>query len=394
MMRKIFIALLFVLASSAAVKAQQVIYSQTFEDTASLFQDYVLSNIDKADPIGTDWDTLQSVAWFVSVAGTSGNHAAVATSNYAGDTAANDWFITPAIRLGEHSILTFKSLSMVAGTTDTYEVFVSTTEQSVTGCLFNGPLWHFTSSQSVSLQEQIPLDLAAGGYANQNVYIGFRLTTASGGDRLAIDDITVTETVTHFQSLTFKVNMANYIADSLFFPGRDTVDIAGTFNNFEGTKHILSMVPGTDSSLYAITIPGFLPGDRLEFKFRINSSWDDSIAEFPYGLPNRVWVVEPGKYTYTCDYNDQGASSGIPENGLMNQVSIYPNPAHSQVAIEIPDGIMDVLLVSLTGNKILGRETQPGHMLNLEVSTLTDGTYLLLFYTKQGFAGSKKLIKN
>jgi hypothetical protein len=393
MMRKISILILIALTTIVAAKAQQVMYTQTFEDTASLFQDYVLANLDRGIPADTGSDTLQSVAWYVAVTGPGSNHAAVATSNYNPAVAADDWFITPAIRLGEKSVLTFKSLSLVSGKNDTYEVYVSTTEQSVSGCLFNAPVGQYTSSNSNAFEEK-SLELSAAGYANQYVFIGFRLTTASGGDKLAIDDIKVTETVTQFASLKFIVNMSNYIADSLFNPRTDTVDVAGNFNNFEGTKNILSIVPGTDSAIYSVTIPGFLDGDHLEFKFRINSTWDDSIVEFPYGQPNRVWDVEHDKYTYTCFYNNQGSPFGITENELMGKVKIYPNPALDIVSIEYPVNIRKILLVSLTGSRILEKETPVNGVLNLEVGNLAKGTYLLLLYTNQGFAGSKKLVKN
>jgi len=393
MMRKFSIAILFILATTTVVKAQQVIYSQTFENTASLFQDYVLSNLDKGNPAGTEWDTLQSVPWFVSITGPGNNHAAVATSNYDSAIAANDWFITPGIRLGKASKLSWKSLELTSGKTDTYQVYISTTEQSVAGCLFNGIAASGISSQSATFTTST-LDLAAAGYSNQTVFVGFRLNTQSGGDKIAIDDLLVTEDSTHFVNLNFTVNMSNYIADSLFNPRTDTVDVAGTFNNFIGTKDILSIVPGTDSTIYSITIPGFLVGDRLEFKFRINSSWNDTSVEFPYGQPNRVWIIEQDKYTYTCFYNDQGTTFGIPENGLMDQVKVYPNPAQEHIAIEVPESIKKILLVSLTGGKILDRETKSDTNVNLDLSSLSKGTYILLFYTNQGFAGSKKLIKN
>jgi len=392
-MQKIYFVILFFLATLTIANAQQVIYSQTFEDTSNLFQNYVLANLDKGVPTDIAYDTLQSVAWYVRTAGTGNNHAAVATSDYNPAVAADDWFITPAIRLGKASKLTWKSMSFTDGKPDTYQVYVSTTEQSVSGCLFNEPSASFTSENSGSFIS-ITLDLAEAGYANRVVFIGFRLNTTSGGDKLAIDDIKVTEDSTQFVSLKFIVNMSNYIADSLFSPRTDTVDIAGNFNNFEGTKNILSIVPGTDSSIYATIIPGFLPGDRLEFKFRINSTWDDSIVEFPYGLPNRVWIVEKDKYTYTCYYNDQGSSSGVPENGIMDKVKVFPNPAQSIVAVELPDDIRKMFLMSLTGTKIFERETSAGSSVTLDVSSLAKGTYLLLFYTQQGFAGSKKLVKN
>lgn len=392
-MRKLLIAILFILVSTLAGNAQQVIYSQTFEDTANLFQDFVLLNIDKADPVGTEWDTLRSVPWFVSLAGTGGNHAAIATSAYLGDTAADDWFVTPVIRIGKASTLSWNSLSLTSGKTDTYQVFVSTTEQSVAGCLFNGAAGSYTSDNSTAFTSNT-LDLAAAGYADQTVFIGFRLNTQSGGDKLAIDDLKVTESSTQFVSLTFTVDMSRYIADSLFNPRTDTVDVAGTFNAFDGTENILSIVPGTDSSIYSTTIPGFLDGDRLEFKFRINSSWNDTAVEFPFDQPNRIWIVKPGEYTYSCYYNDREATYGIAENKLMDLVNVFPNPAQSNVLVGIPKSISKILLINLTGSKIMERETLSGNVVNLNVKSLPKGTYVLLFYTNQGFAGSKKLIRN
>ena len=377
-----------------ASKAQQVIYSQTFENTSNLFQDYVLSNLDKGIPAETGFDTLKSVPWFVTSVGTSGNHAAIATSNYNPAKAADDWLITPAIRIGKASKLTWKSMELTAGKTDTYQVYVSTTEKSVSGCLFNGSAGSFTSSNSTDFTSNT-LDLALAGYANQTVFIGFRLNTASGGDKLAIDDLLVTEDSTHFVSLTFQVNMSRYIADTLFNPRTDTVDVAFPNNIHNAKNYILSIVPGSDSSIYSTSIPGFLDGDKLEFKFRINSSYNDTAVEFPFGQPNRLWTVLNGLYTYKCYYNVlEGEAYGIAENSVMAQVKVYPNPAESYVLVGVPDNIRKITLVNLLGSKILNREINTGHVINLDVSSLPKGTYVLLFYTDKGFTGSKKLIKN
>jgi hypothetical protein len=392
-MRKIFIAILFILSCTMAINAQQVIYNQTFEDTANLFQNYVLANFDKADPVGTEWDTLKNVPWFVSTAGTAGNHAAIATSNYPEDIAANDWFVTSAIRIGKTSTLSWKSLSLTSGKTDTYQVYVSTTEQSVAGCLIDGAAGSYTSDNSM-VPITNTLDLSNAGYENQTIFVGFRLITKSGGDKIAIDDISVIENSTLFVNLTFIVNMSRYIADTLFNPRTDTVDIAGTFNSFDGKNNILSIAPGSDSATYSTTIAGFLDGDHLEFKFRINSLRNDKAVEFPYGQPNRSWTVEHDQYTYSCVYNDLDVSSGILQNKLMDQVTVFPNPAKSIVWVGIPKIIKKVCLVNLTGQKVLNRESLTGNIVNLDMSGVSKGTYILLFYTDQGFTGSRKLIKN
>lgn len=394
MMRKFSATILIFLVGAIATRAQQVVYSQTFEDTASRFQNYVLANLDKATPADPGLDTLKSVAWYVDAAGPTGNHAAIATSNYNPAATANDWFITPAIRIGKASKLTWKSMEFTSGKTDTYQVYVSTTEQSVAGCVFNGPAATY-NCRNTSGFESDTLDLALKGYANRTVYIGFRLNTVSGGDKIAIDDLLVTEDSTHFVNLTFRVDMSRYIADTLFNPRTDTVDVAGTFNGFTGTKNILSIVPGTDSTMYSTTIPGFLVGDTLEFKFRINSSWSDTSCEFPYGQPNRIWIVEPGKYTYACYYNDLDAGTlGLNKNALMDNVKVYPNPAQSYVLVGVPDNICEIDLINLAGNRLVYRETHGGRVINIDVQTLPKGAYLLLFYTNKGLAGTKKLLKN
>ncbi len=392
-MRKFSITILFVLAVAVASEAQTVMYSQTFEDTARLFQDYKLTKIDKGIPAEAGLDTLAKVPWFVSVAGLAGNHAAIATSNFNPAVTADDWFITPAIRIGKASKLSWKSLSLTGGKTDTYQVFVSTTEKSVAGCLFNGSSGSYTSDNSTEFVSKT-LDLAAAGYANRYVYIGFRLNTVSGGGKIAIDNLLVTEDSTHFVNLKFIVNMSTYIADTLFNPRNDFVDVAGTFNKFNGAKNILSIVPGSDSTIYSTTIPGFLDGDQLEFKFRINSSWNDTAVEFPFGQPNRIWTIAHDKYTYTCFYNNLGTIFGIPENKVMDQVKVFPNPAQSYVLVGVPDNMKKIIMVSMTGSKILDREMQSGRVINLDVNTLSKGTYMLLFYTDKGFVGSRKLIKN
>jgi hypothetical protein len=60
----------------------------------------------------------------------------------------------------------------------------------------------------------------------------------------------------------------------------------------------------------------------------------------------------------------------------------------------MPANILRVRMISLTGNKVLDSETTSGNTLTFDVSSIAKGTYVLLFYTKEGYAGSKKLIKN
>ena len=395
MLRKqYYLPLILALSLCFSFKAhsQVVLFNQNFEDTANLFQGYVLSNFDKGIPANTEWAPLGDSAWVVRYLSGFNTHAAVATSNYDSAVAANDWFITPAINLGKASRLSWKAMSLTPGKPDSYEVYVSTSTQSASGCLINFPFYSVASEQS-GLFKQYTLDLADSGYADQPIYIGFRLTTLSG-DLLAVDDIKVTDdSLPSLASLTFVVNMSKYIAAGNFRPRTDTVDVAGNFNSWDGTQNIMGLVANSDSSIYSITIPGFHDGDQLQFKFRINSSWNDTSVEFPYGGPNRLWTIADGKYTYTAFYNENGVVSSIPDAmESLDGVKIFPNPVGDELTILPVSDIRLILMVSLNGQKI--REFRdPGNKLLVDTSGLPTGTYILLFYSRQGLIGGRKIMR-
>ncbi len=374
------------------VNGQAVLYKQNFEDTASLFKGYVLSKFDQGIPANTIWSALKDSAWVVrSIPGES-THAAVATSDYNPAVAADVWFITPVVRLGKASKLSFRSISLTAGKTDTYQVYISTAGQSAGECLFNLPLSDYSSSQATAFETH-EINLASAGYSNQPVYIGFRLNTIQGGDKLAIDDIQVNDdSLQSLASLRFTVDMSKYITLGKFHARTDTVDIAGNFNAWDGTQNILSLVPGSDSSKYTVTIPGFHDGDQLEFKFRINSTWNDTSLEFPYGGPNRLWTVQHDRYIYSAFYNEEGTVTAIPGfNNALSAVNIYPNPAGNEFSLLSPKGITRILMTTISGSRVREWNNPGNSVLTVGTADLPRGIYILLFYSGQGIA-SRKLV--
>ncbi|NVO20216.1 MAG: T9SS type A sorting domain-containing protein [Bacteroidetes bacterium] len=389
-----FIALIILFSCfSGRTYSQAVLYHQNFEDTAHLFQGYVLANFDKGIPAKAADSTLADSAWLVRYLAGENTHAAIATSNYDPAIPANDWFVTPAIFLGKASHLSFKSMSLTNGKPDDFEVYISTSTQSPYGCLVNVPVLTIHGEQSGAFQEH-EISLKDAGYANQQVYVGFRLNTVSDGDYLAIDDIQVMDdSVQSLASLTFKVNMSKYITAGNFHPRTDTVDIAGDFNGWDGTLNIMSLVPNSDSSIYSTTIPGFIDGREIQFKFRINSSWSDTALEFPYGGPNRIWLIEHDKYTYSAFYNEEGVVSAIPEPNLLNSgVSVFPNPFMSELTVIPERGIMNIKLVDMHG-RVISEYLNPTGRFTVETSNLPVGMYVLLCYDRFGSLSVKKVIK-
>ncbi len=99
-------------------------------------------------------------------------------------------------------------------------------------------------------------------------------------------------------TMLFILNMADEIELDNFDTETQFVDVAGTFNSWEG-EHLESI----DDSLYTITITNVLPNDIIEFKFRIDGDWEN--AEFPGGGDNRTYIVEKGDNTLEYCYNQE-----------------------------------------------------------------------------------------
>lgn len=386
----------FLIALVAVVinaKAQTILYHQNFENSAAGFHGFYLYNGDKGIPADASLAALSDSAWVIRYNESLNSNLAIATSNYSPALQADDWLITPAIQLGKASKLSFKAAAGVAGMPDDYTVYISTSQQNVNSCLFNSPLQTFHGEQAGVLTEHT-IDLKAAGYASQTVFLGFRLHTLDGGNNLMIGDITVTDdSVTNLVPLTFIVNMSVYISDSIFNPRTDSIDIVGNFNNWTGDQYLLDSMPGSDS-LYSITIPGFMVGQHLEFKFRINCSWVDTLVEFPYGQPNRIWNIEEGKYTYTCYYNDEGKTYGIRESDmLMQSVRIFPNPFTDIIQLDVPSQVKRIVITTIGGQGILEYKTRRNENPVMDLSHLPPGMYVVSFYTDRGLAGSRKIIK-
>jgi hypothetical protein len=390
---KIAIFTLALTITACSLKAQTVIYQQTFENMQTPFDGFLLFNGDEGVPADTSLSALEDSAWVIRYNQELSTNVALATSYYSPSVAANDWFITPSIRLGKASKLSFKAAAGLNGSPDSYSVYISTSQQDVSGCLLNLPLADFQGEQTGSFTEHT-IDLKEAGFASQDVYIGFRLQMTNGNNNLMIDDIMVTDdSVSSLVSLTFIVNMSVYTNDSIFFPETDSIDIVGNFNNWTENQYMLDSMPGSDS-LYSITIPGFTLGQHLEFKFRINCSWVDTLVEFPYGQPNRTWDIEEGKYTYYCYYNDEGDTYSIKEKeSIMEGVKVYPNPFTDIIQVEIPRQVTKIVVSSLTGQRISEFSSKRSGNLEMNLSYLKRGTYFLLFYSDKGYLGSRTIIR-
>ncbi len=116
------------------------------------------------------------------------------------------------------------------------------------------------------------------------------LITAALCNKLSAQDINV----------QFMVNMNYQIELGNFNPSSQSVDVAGTFNNWGDPTTVLTDADSDGIYTTTITLP---VGTTIQFKTRIDGQWDGT-EEFAGGGPNRSYTVDPnGIVEYW--YNDQ-----------------------------------------------------------------------------------------
>jgi hypothetical protein len=117
------------------------------------------------------------------------NFAAYSTSWYAPLDQADDWMITPQITLGPGSVLMWEATAPDPNYPDGYEIYVSTTGATVMD-FSDPPVFAIDDEADVYTPHMV--DLAAAGYANEDVYIAFR-NNSDDEFILMIDNIQVLE---------------------------------------------------------------------------------------------------------------------------------------------------------------------------------------------------------
>ncbi|MCF7826216.1 MAG: lamin tail domain-containing protein, partial [Candidatus Marinimicrobia bacterium] len=140
--------------------------------------------------------------------------------------------------------------------------------------------------------------------------------------------------------VTFNVDMSVQTLMEKFAPASDFVDVAGNFNGW-GENAIVLTDTGADS-IYTTTLTGVYPGQALEYKFRINGSWSDDTAEFPYGGPARTYVVPDTNSVVFCWYNDVDTYVGVDGLLIPQEYALhnnYPNPFNpiTNIKYDIPE---------------------------------------------------------
>lgn len=174
----------------------------------------------------------------------------------------------------------------------------------------------------------------------------------------------------------FNVDMKLPIANGYFKPASDYLDVAGSFNGWNGDAHRLTDPDG--DGVYSLTVPGFATFQNIEYKYRINGDWNTS--EFPSGGPNRVYRTS--YYNNLNDVYNNGISMGVDLNTLTASISVYPNPANDLVTLSVTYERVTDLNITITNvqgqtvyQKLVPSVSQ--HQENIDLSQLARGVYFL-----------------
>jgi len=129
-------------------------------------------------------------------------------------------------------------------------------------------------------------------------------------DDIVLNNESMPASDTTISLVNFRVNMSQWRDQGTFNPLTQFVDIAGSFNGWGNGSSAYHLIPDAADSIYSITVP-LITGQGIQFKFRINGSWADSLSEFPGGGPNRTFTVGEGTNVYNCWFNVATTSPAI-----------------------------------------------------------------------------------
>jgi hypothetical protein len=206
--------------------------------------------------------------------------------------------------------------------------------------------------------------------------------TSSGGSQLGVGTSFTTPflntSTTYYVLATNGACPSNYIAVQATIHTLPSVNIGPDTSLGFGSTYLLD--PGAGFSSYSWT------GGSTSQTLTVNVTGTYCVT-----------VTDANNCTATDCANVQ-ISVGMDEAGIENMISLYPNPVSDKLFIEIKQetGTTRYQLISAEG-KILKEEQfseiQPGTVLPVSVSELSEGVYLMRIFTKQ-WTGTLRILKN
>jgi len=212
----------------------------------------------------------------------------------------------------------------------------------------------------------------------------------------AIDGITAysvfNDTRPGYVPVNVAVDMSVWQQAGKFDSATQVVDIMG---NFFDWSNFVELFQNHDLIYRGRVIAK--AGETMQFKFRINHSWDADKHEFPNGGPNREFSVqdtaggvvnEAGPYYF----NDDTTITGIVAVTNNYQLSVFPNPVANILNISASEKLQRIIVADLTGRQVMVRLANANN-LQLALDNLTRGTYFVTVVLSNGQQHVEKILK-
>ncbi|MFC2120352.1 T9SS type A sorting domain-containing protein, partial [Bacteroidota bacterium] len=136
--------------------------------------------------------------------------------------------------------------------------------------------------------------------------------------------------------VTFNVDMNEEIAESLFNPASDFVDVTGTFNDWSGSEAFTDV---DGDGIYTLTVPDLSTGETIEYKYRINANDLTSEAD-NRSYEVRYWNVLDNSYKFN-------AASVVDNHDIVEKLIVYPNPTNGMINIVVNNAKQSDLIIEM-----------------------------------------------
>jgi hypothetical protein len=179
----------------------------------------------------------------------------------------------------------------------------------------------------------------------------------------------------------------HFDSDSLFF---------STFNSIPLTPQLVNQ-PGNffaDTSLWMEFSGIYLAQGGEQFiiigNFKNNNgNPPDTLKIQPTGTQGS------GTYYYIDDVSliDLDSTLAVKENEAMAQVEVFPNPASSILTIKLNAAPQQYSITDIKGNTLMQNSISKQEQIQIDITELPSGFYVISFLNKQGYITRTKFIK-
>jgi hypothetical protein len=234
-------------------------------------------------------------------------------------------------------------------------------------------------------------------YNKLSVFYNFGTNGATAGAKTYYcDDIEFAGTST-VSNVTFQVDMSTYSGSFT------TPEVNGSFNGWCGNCNALSVDPN-NPDIWQITLP--ITDDTIEYKFSYdNWSGEETLTsgsactQTTGQFTNRILVLNGDTILPAVCWEEcvTCAQVSVVSNEIVSDLSIFPNPASSEIYINgyfTSNENNQISIVDVTGKVILNR-TLNTQIINerIDIQGLSNGLYLIRIENNHSFRVEKVLIQ-